>query len=116
MAYKSFKREVLNNHGIAKEKGLWMIAKDFERELRTKGKYIPWLTGSLTVHTTVTLKSGKIVAVSSTPYAAKQYYTHRSKNNWFKRCYNANQQRYEEMLGSSLSGRKQRSDYGTSKK
>lgn len=54
MAYKSYKREVLNTHNVSKEKGLWMIAKDFERELRTKGKYIPWLTGSLTVHTTVT--------------------------------------------------------------
>ena len=81
-----------------------MIAKDFERELRTKGKYIPWLTGSLTVHTTVTLKSGKIVAVSSTPYAATQYFTHRSKSKWFKRAYNANQQCYEALLGKELKG------------
>jgi len=37
MAYKSYKNEVMNNHNVSKEKGLWMIAKDFERELRTKG-------------------------------------------------------------------------------
>ena len=104
MAYKSYKREIMSKHDVSKEKGLWMIAKDFERELRTKGKYIPWLTGSLTVHTTVTLKSGKIVAVSSTPYASKQYFTHRSKSKWFKRCYNANQQRYEAVLGKEVKG------------
>ena len=37
MAYKSYKREIMSKHDASKEKGLWMIAKDFERELRTKG-------------------------------------------------------------------------------
>lgn len=115
MGYKSYKNEIMKRHEASKEKGLWMIAKDFERELRIKGKYIPWLTGLLTVHTTVTLKSGKIVAVSTTPYAAKQYYTHRSKGKWFKRAFQANQKRYEELLGTELGGRKRRSDFGSTK-